>query len=414
VSSETSVPGIITGNRPRYDAEVIRAPISEQMLRIASVVAHLQGYFTRAQELRESRRDELSDFAAGDPQEMASDDYVEALRRWSVPENPYWFQYRMSEPSALEVVAQSLREYLGIPFETEDITMTNAAIAALAVTFRTICEPGDEVVIIQPPHFLYEPLLMTAGANAVRVPVAPDTFDLDVDAVAAALTPNTRAIVVNTPHNPTGRIFPPDQLERLATVLADASERHQPIYLISDEAYNRIVFDDREFHSPAAFYPRTLLVYSYGKVLLAPGERIGYIAMPPTNPDREQLRIGLLVSQLTAGWAFPNVVLQYALGDLEKATLNMKHLQEKRDRMVEALSEMGYELHVPEATFYLLPKSPVPDDVAFCESLIEERILAMPGRMLESPGRFRLSLTASDEMIDRALPGFQRAIDRVH
>src|SRR5437764_13646402 len=186
------------------------------MMRLAAAVAHLQDYFTRAQELRETRRDELSDFAAGDPQETASDQYVEALRRWSVPENPYWFQYRMSEPSALNVVAQSLRDYLGIPFEPEDITMTNAAIAALAVSFRVLCQPGDEVIIIQPPHFLYEPLIMASGASTVRVPVTPGTFDLDVDAIEAAITPNTRAIVVNTPHNPTGRIFPPDQLERLA------------------------------------------------------------------------------------------------------------------------------------------------------------------------------------------------------
>src|SRR5205814_9992478 len=117
----------------------------------------------------------------------------------------------------------------------------------LAVTLRTICQEGDEVIIIQPPHFLYEPLIMAAGASAVRVPVTPDTFDLDVDAIAAAISPRTRAIIVNTPHNPTGRIFPTDQLERLAATLSEASARHQPIYLLSDEAYNRILFDDHEF-----------------------------------------------------------------------------------------------------------------------------------------------------------------------
>src|SRR5205085_5821605 len=132
--------------------------------------------------------------------------------------------------------------------------------------------------------------------SAVRVPVTPDTFDLDVDAIAAAITPRTRAIIVNTPHNPTGRIFPTDQLERLAATLTEASARHQPIYLLSDEAYNRILFDDHEFHSPVAFYPRTFLIYSYGKILLAPGERIGFIAMPPSMPERELLRMGLLVN----------------------------------------------------------------------------------------------------------------------
>src|SRR5437588_4267580 len=205
-------------------------------MRIAAVVGHLEQYFTRAQEIREAHRGDICDLAAGDPQEMQSEAYVEALRRATVPQHPYWFQYKMSDPGALETVARSLRDYLGIEFEPEDITLTNAAIAALAVAFKVLCQPGDEVIIIQPPHFLYEPLIMAAGASAVRVPVTPDTFDLDVGAIERAITPNTRAVVVNTPHNPTGRIFPPDQLERLAAVLTEASEKYQPIYLLSDEA----------------------------------------------------------------------------------------------------------------------------------------------------------------------------------
>jgi aspartate aminotransferase len=382
-------------------------------MRIASVIGHVQQYFSRALELRKQFPGELSDFAAGDPHEMAMDAYVEALRRWSVPEQPDWFAYKMSEPGAQKVVADSLRDYLGIPFEPEDVAMTNAAIAALAVTLRAVCQTGDEVIIIQPPHFLYEPLILAAGASTVRVPVNPQSLDLDVEAIAAAITPNTRAIIVNTPHNPTGKIFPPETLERLGAVLTEASERHQPIYLLSDEAYNRILFDDRSFHSPVAYYPRSFLIYSYGKILLAPGERIGYIAMPPSNPDREILRIGLIVSQLVTGYAFPNAVLQHGLGDLDKLSIDMKHMQGRRDLMIEALTGMGYELHTPEATFYLFPKSPLDDDVAFCEMLLEERILAMPGRMLESPGRFRLSLSASDEMIEHAIPGFERAMQRV-
>jgi aspartate aminotransferase len=380
-------------------------------MRIAALAGPLEQYFARTLQVRVEQPD-IADFAAGNPQEMAMDSYVDALRTWSEPQDAQWFAYKMSEPKAQQVVAESLREYLGIAFEPDDIAMTNAAIAALAVTLRTICQEGDEVIIIQPPHFLYEPLIMGAGASAVRVPVTPDTFDLDVEAIAAAITPNTRAVIVNTPHNPTGRIFPPEQLEALAAVLTEASERHQPIYLLSDEAYNRILFDDHDFHSPAAYYPRTFLIYSYGKILLAPGQRIGYIAMPPNNPDREALRIGLIVNQLVTGYAFPNALLQHAIGELDPMTIDLKHLQAKRDHVVDALRRSGYELHVPESTFYLLPKSPMEDDVAFFEMLLEEGILAMPGRMLEAPGHFRLSRTASDEMIERAIPGFDRALNR--
>src|SRR5437588_7412379 len=209
---EGSVPGIIPGNRPRYDAGVSRPPISEPMMRIASAIGHVEQYFTRAFELRARFAGELSDFAAGDPQEMAFDAYVDALTTWSVPKRPDWFAYKMSEPGAQEVVARSLRDYLGVPFEPQDVALTNAAIAGLAVTLRAICQPGDEVIIIQPPHFLYEPLIMGAGASTVRVPVDPETLDLDVDRIEAAITPNPRGIIRSTPHNPTGKIFPPETL----------------------------------------------------------------------------------------------------------------------------------------------------------------------------------------------------------
>jgi len=243
----------------------------------------------------------------------------------------------------------------------------------------------------------------------VRVDVDPRTFDLDVDAIAEALTPRTRAVIVNTPHNPTGKVFPPETLERLASVLEEAS-RSRTVYLLSDEAYNRIVFDGRPFTSPAAYYPNTMLIYSYGKQLLAPSERIGYVALPPTMPGREEVRMAITTAQLATGYAFPNGVLQHALADLEQISVDMDLMQRRRDLMVSALREMGYELHVPEATFYLLVRSPLPDDLAFTDLLAEERILVMPGSMLEAPGYFRISLTASDDMIERALPGFAAAM----
>jgi aspartate aminotransferase len=388
-----------------------RSPTSRLIETAAAQIAPMAQFFAEhTPRLRERFGDRICDFAAGNPQEGAVEGYVDALARWIEPRLPDWYAYKMSEPGAQKVVAEDLREYLGIPFEPEDIALTNAAIAALAVSLRTICEPGDEVIIISPPHFLYPALIAATGATTVSVKVDPSTLDLDLDAIGAAITERTRAVIVNTPHNPTGKIFPPETLERLATLLSSASERHQPIYLLSDEAYNRILFDDGEFTSPAAYYPRTLLIYSYGKVLLAPGQRIGYIAIAPTMPERDELRSGLTMAQIVSGWAFPNALLQHALVDLDPLSVEMKSLQARRDRMVDALRSMGYELHVPEATFYLMPRSPISDDGAFCELLGDEGIIAMPGSFLDLPGYFRLSLTATDDMIERSLPGFARAI----
>lgn len=389
-----------------------RSPVSRTIQEVMALLAPMIKFFVRIPELRATYGSEICDFAAGNPQEGAVEGYTRALMRWADPQEPDWFAYKTSEPRAQAVVAASLRDYLGITFEPEDVALTNASIAALAVTLRTVCEPGDEVVIVSPPHFIYEPLIRAAGASAVRVKVLPDTFDLDPDAVAGALTPRTRAMIVNTPHNPTGKIFPPETLKRLGGLLMEASERHQPVYLISDEAYSRILFDDRRFTSPAAYYPRTFLIYSYGKVLLAPGQRIGYIAMHPRMPEREVFRGALMAGQIATGYAWPNALLQHALPELDPLSVDVKRLQDRRDRMVDALRELGYELHVPEATFYLMPLSPIPDDERFCEWLAEERIIAMPGSFLDLPGYFRLSLTATDNMIDRSLPRFARAMKR--
>jgi aspartate aminotransferase len=389
-----------------------RPPVSRTIQDVMALMAPMLRWFMHIPELRAKYGSEICDFAAGNPQEGAIEGYTQALKRWAEPRAPDWFAYKVSEPEAQSVVAGSLRRYLGVPFEPEDIVLTNASIAALAVTLRTVCEPGDEVIIVSPPHYLYEPLIRAAGATTIRVKVRPESFDLDLAALAGALSPRTRAVIVNTPHNPTGKIFPPATLTGLAGLLAEASERRQPVYLLSDETYHRILFDGRSFTSPAVYYPRTFVIYSYGKVLLAPGERIGYIAMHPQMPEREELRAAFMGGQLATGYAWPNGLLQHALPDLERLSVNIRQLQARRDRMVEALRGFGYELHVPEATFYLLLRSPVAADETFCAWLEEEKIIAQPGSFMDLPGYFRLSLTATDAMIERSLPGFARALAR--
>lgn len=268
--------------------------------------------------------------------------------------------------------------------------------------------------MLLPPWFFYDTLIEAEGGVPVRVRLSPPDFDLDVDAIAAAITPRTRAIIVNSPHNPTGRIYPPDSLERLAAVLTSASEANgRPVYLLSDEAYSHILLDGRRYHTPTAFYPYSFLIYTYGKTLLTPGQRLGYIALPPTMPDRDQLLPAILMAQVTHGYAFPNALLQHAIADIDKLSFDIEHLQRKRDRMVEMLVEHGYELRPPEGTFYLLVRSPLADDAAFCELLAERDVFVLPGTIFETPGYFRISLTASDDMIDRGLPVFADAIRRV-
>lgn len=358
---------------------------------------------------------ELADFTFGNPHELPLPGLVDAIQKWSSPRNKDWFAYKVSEPNAQQIVAESLQRLLGMPFEPEDIAMTNAGAAAILIALKALADPGDEVLYSLPPWFGNEPMCIEAGLTLVKVQINLETFDLDLDAIEAAITPRTRVMLVNTPHNPTGKVIPPETLTRLAAILDAASERNgRRIYLLADEPYNRIVFDGIEYHSPLEFYPYALLAYSYGKTLTAPGQRIGYLALPPTMPldDREQLRQGIPAIQMASGYLYPNALLQHAIGDLEQLRLDMDHLTRKRDHMVGALREMGYDVHLPDGTFYLFPKSPIPDDQRFIEILLEEKVAVLPGHIFETPGFFRICLTANDDMIERGLPGFRRAIER--
>lgn len=389
--------------------------LSQGLGRLVEIERPLIRFFTDSAAARMDHDDpETCDFVAGNPQEMALPLVVESLQRWSVPQDPRWFAYKFNEPYAQEAAAAGLRERRGVPFEPADVFLTNGAFTGLNLCIRAVADPGDEVIFCSPPWFFYEALIVAAGAVPVRARVDLETWDLDVDAIADAITERTRAIIVNSPNNPTGKIYPSETLERLSAVLTAASERNgRPIYLISDEAYSRILFDDRTFASPTELYPFSFLVYTYGKQLLTPGERIGYIALPPTMPDREALRGPMMLAQIAfGGHGTPNAVLQRAVADLDGLTVDVKALQRRRDLLVDALRSFGYELHSPEGTFYLLPTCPDPDDVAFTERLGADKVYVLPGSLVEMPGRFRISVTGNDEMVERAIPIFESAARR--
>jgi aspartate aminotransferase len=368
-------------------------------------------FLTRSEWSRRSGDEGICDFVTGEPHEMPLEGFVEALAKWSKPSNPHWFGYKTSERGARAIVAESLHARLGAEFSPDQIFMTNGAIAGLTVALRAVVDPGDEVIFLTPPWFGYEPMIEGRGALPVRVKLEPPVFDLDVRRVVAAVTERTRAIIINSPNNPTGRIYAKSALAELAAALDEASRRNgRAVYLISDEAYSKVLFDGNEFVSPATLYSRALLIYTYGKTLLTPGQRLGYIALAPGMPDAHEVGSAVFMSQIQTGWAFPNALLQHALGDLEKLSIDLAALQRKRDVMAEALLRFGYELTIPQGTFYLLVRSPIPDDMAFIDALARREIFVLPGSTMELPGYFRVSLTASMEMVERSLEGFEAAL----
>lgn len=353
---------------------------------------------------------DVANFAVGNPQEMPLAAYVDALRTHVEPRNKDWFAYKLSEPESQRTVADTLSRRTGMEWDPADVAMTNGGFAALATAMRTLVDPGDEVIFLSPPWFFYEQLILASGGEPVRVRLEPPAFDLAVDGVRDAIGPRTRAVIVNSPHNPSGRIYTADDLQRLADVLADASGRiGHPVWIVSDEPYNRIIFDGRDFTSPAQLYPRTVITYSYGKTLLAPGQRIGYLTVPPTLPERAEVRDEIVLQQFAGGYLFPNALLQHSLVELEKLSIDIGALQRRRDRMVPALRDIGYECTMPEGTFYCMARSPIADDVAFADILARYRVLVLPGTVVEVPGWFRISLTASDQMVEDGIPRFAAA-----
>lgn len=385
--------------------------VSEQLRRSMEALGPFAPWASDPKLFEALSRPEVCDFVFGNPHDLAGEDYVAALQRAAVPTGPRHYAYTQNDPVACESIASGLHDRFGLAFESQDVYLTNGNFTGLSLLLRTLCDPGDEAIFVSPPWFFYESLIVGAGVAPVRVLADHTTFDLDLEAIERAISVRTRAIIVNSPNNPSGRIYPKGTLDRLAEILSAASDRiGHPIWLLSDEAYNHIVFDGREFPTPTAHYPRSFLVYTYAKTQLAPGSRLGYIAVPPTMPEREELREPLMVAQITTGWGFPISLLQHALPDLESIAFDLATLQRRRDTIVPALREQGYDLIEPEGTFYVLVRSPLDDDAAFCELLNSHDVYVLPGRMFEMPGWFRISITASDDMVERGIPGFAKAI----
>ncbi|MDR6415799.1 aminotransferase class I/II-fold pyridoxal phosphate-dependent enzyme [Pseudarthrobacter sulfonivorans] len=398
-------------NDPTATAKSTSA-VSNRAAQLASIPSfqRVDAYLRDSSSRRKSRTGGC-DFTFGNPHQMPPDRYVNTLRDALTPQNDQWFAYQTNGEAAREAAAESLQHLLDVPFRPEDIYLTTGGFAAIALALKTVADPGDEVIYSLPPWFLYEPLILEAGLVPVKVKIDTTTFDLDLDAIEGAITERTRVLIVNSPHNPTGRIYPPELLLRLAELLEAASARiGRRIYLVSDEAYNRIVFDGLRFHSPVEYYPHTLLAYSYGKTHLSPGQRVGYLALPPAMPHRDEMEPAITGLQVAMGWVYPNALLQHALPELEQFSIDVGQLQRRRDRLIDMLGGMGYRVWRPEGTFYLYVPSPIPDDLAFTESLARRDVFVFPGVLFETPGFFRISLTANDDMIERSLPSFEAAM----
>lgn len=311
-------------------------------------------------------------------------------------------------PEARRAAARSLSRSTGLPFTEDLVVMTVGAAGALNVALRAILSPGDEVVILAPYFVEYLFYIRNAGG----APVVAETdarFQLDLAAVEAALSPKTVAILINTPNNPTGAVYPEKDLAALEQVLSAAEKRFgNPIYVISDEPYRKIVFRGVTATPAAAKIRNTLVAYSHSKDLNLPGERIGYLAVSPRAADAAEVAGACVFCNRVLGFVNAPALFQLAASKFEDAPADVSVYQENRDVLLDALARAGIAVVPPGGAFYLFPKSPVPDEMSFLAAAREEGILFVPGSGFGRSGHVRVAYCLSPETVRRSVPAWER------
>jgi len=353
------------------------------------------------------------DFSLGNPVVEPPQQVIEALVAAAGTTEPGAHRYMQNAgyPHVRAAVAEHLCGRTGLTFAAGGIVMCVGAGGGLNVIMKTLLDPGDEVIVLTPFFVEYVFYVDNHGGKVVRV-ATDDSFLPDIAAIRAAITDRTKAVLVNSPNNPTGVTYPRATLDAVGALLSEESERRGTrIYLISDEPYRYIAYDVEVpwvYHS----YPDTIVVTSHSKDLAMPGERIGFIAPAPGLAGLEELIAGLTFATRTLGFVNAPATQQRAVATLQGTTIDPEIYRQKRDLLLPALREMGLEIVEPTGAFYIFPQTPIPDDVAFVRELQEERILTVPGRGFGCPGYMRISYCVEDATIRNALPGFERVMSR--
>ena len=308
-----------------------------------------------------------------------------------------------------EAVAKSLSAESGVELSTDQIIMVCGAAGGLNITLKTLLDPDEEVIAFSPFFVEYLFYSDNHGGKTVVVPTHED-FSLNFDALRKALTPKTKAVIINSPNNPTGVVYSREMLTELADTLRQhTSDTGNPVYLISDDPYKKIVFDGVETPNILELYENSIYITSHSKDLALPGERIGYVAVHPKCADGDNLMSGLIFCNRVLGFVNAPALIQRAIKNVQDVSVDAEIYRKKRDLLYGELTRIGYSVVKPQGAFYLFPKSPIEDEVAFVQKLAEKKVLVVPGRGFGSPGYFRISYCVPDKVLEGSIRGFENA-----
>lgn len=390
-------------------------PIAHNIKDILSSSSWIRKMFEEGTRLKaEHGAENVFDFSLGNPNLEPPEQFSRVLRETvsTAPPGSHAYMPNTGYFETRKAVADFLTDEHGVFLTADDIVMTCGAAGALNVALKTILNPGEEV-ITPVPYFVEYNFYVGNHGGILRTVPTRSNFDLDIEAIEHAVTPRTRAVLINSPNNPTGAIYPGKDMEKLGTLLMEKGKKlKKTIYLISDEPYRKIIFDNSIVPSVLALYPNSIIATSYSKDLSIPGERIGFLALSPHVDDKADLLAGFALSNRILGYVNAPALMQRVIEKLQGISVDPKIYQKKRDLFCEALFDFGYSFQKPSGAFYLFPKTPVPDDVTFVRALQEELILTVPGSGFGGPGHFRIAFCVDNETIIRALPGFKRTLEK--
>jgi len=356
------------------------------------------------------------DLSLGNPLLEPPPEFKIELQRLINEETPGTHRYMPNGgfPEVRAKVAEVLAEESGTPFTGSEVLMTVGAAGAINTILRSILDKDDEVVLIAP--FFAEYVFYVEHQTGVSKIATCDEYWLpDIASLEATIGPRTRAVIINSPNNPTGVIYPAESIAAVAAAIQRVEEKYgTEIYLISDEPYRKLIYTDSPYPFIFEHHARSIVATSHSKDLGLAGERIGYIAVNPNDPGKTDLLDALNFSLRTLGFVNAPALMQRVVAGIQRATVDIDIYRKKRDLLYAALTKIGYECVRPDGAFYVFPKSPIPNDTEFVAELQKELVLVVPGAGFGTPGYFRASYCVDDWVIEGAINGFEKVFAQIN
>ncbi len=352
----------------------------------------------------------IFDFTLGNPDLEPPEEFFHVLKKFSAEKakGAHGYMPNAGFPSVRTAIAEKVSREHGVSVSADQVIMTCGAAGGLNVVLKTILDPGDEVIVSK-PYFVEYNFYVANHGGAVKLAESDPDFSLNVDNIRKLITKKTQAILINSPNNPTGKVYPEKKIKELSDMLSGYSRKGRTIYLLSDEPYREIAFDNIRVPSILSNYSHSIVVSSYSKSLSLSGERIGYIAVHPDCDSIDELMAGMTFSNRVLGYVNAPALMQRIVAELTDVRVEVARYKERRDLFAQGLREAGYSFPMPEGAFYIFCKSPLEDDVEFVRHLQKYNVLAVPGKGFGGPGYFRLAYCVPSDVIRRSLPKFREA-----